>query len=42
MHEAKERLQGGKKVFYISFSALKDTKEDRLWLNELERKNKKQ
>ena len=42
MHEAKERLQGGRKVFYFSFSLLKDTKEKGLWLNELERKNKKQ
>jgi hypothetical protein len=41
MHEAKERLQGGRKVFHFSFSSLKDTKEKGLWLNELERKNKK-
>ena len=42
MHEAKERLQGGRKIFQFSFPSKKDTKEERLWLNELERKNKKQ
>jgi hypothetical protein len=41
MHEAKERLHRGRKVFQFSFSSLKDTKEKGLWLNELERKNKK-
>jgi hypothetical protein len=42
MHEAKERLQGGRKIFQFSFPSKKDTKEEGLWLNELERKNKKQ
>ena len=42
MHEAKERLQGVRKIFQFSFPSQKDTKEDRLWLNELKRKNKKQ
>lgn len=42
MHEAKERLQEGRKIFQFSFSSKKDTKEEGLWLNELERKNKKQ
>ena len=42
MYEAKERLQGGRKIFQFSFPSKKDTKEEGLWLNELERKNKKQ
>lgn len=42
MYEAKERLQGGRKILQFSFPSKKDTKEEGLWLNELKRKNKKQ
>ncbi len=42
MHGAKERLQGVRKIFQFSFPSPKDTEEKGLWLNYLERKNKKQ
>jgi hypothetical protein len=42
MQVAKKRLQVARKIFQFSFPSTKDTKVDRLWLNELERKNKKQ
>jgi len=42
MRLTKERLQAGEKIFNFLFSLLKDTKESWRWLNELERKNKKQ